>query len=103
MRPDGTVTGQYAFRHDLYQEVVYRRAGAGRRARWHLTIGRRKATSYGERDGEIATELAQHFEQGRDIAQAAHYRRLAAEKALRQNAYREASSTPTWVCASYSG
>ena len=31
--PDGTVSGRYGFRHALYQEVVYQRLGAGRRAR----------------------------------------------------------------------
>jgi tetratricopeptide (TPR) repeat protein len=87
--PDGTVSEQYGFRHALYQEVLYAGLGAGQRAQRHLAIGRRKAAAYGECAGEIAAELARHFEQGRAIRHAAHHYRLAAEKAFRRHAYRE--------------
>jgi hypothetical protein len=41
--------------------------------------------------GEIAAELAVHFERGRDITRAARYRGLAGEQALRHHGYREAA------------
>ena len=59
--PDGTVSGRYGFRHALYQEVVYQRLGAGRRAR---CIGG-SASGGGRRMGcgaaSVAAELAMHF------------------------------------------
>src|SRR5262249_30266393 len=46
---------------------------------------------YGDRAGEIAAELAVHFERGRDLTRAGRYRRLAGEQALRRHGYREAA------------
>ena len=37
--PNGTVATRYAFRHALYQQVVYERLGAGRRVRLHQRLG----------------------------------------------------------------
>jgi hypothetical protein len=45
--PDGTVGGQYGFRHVLYQDVLYQRLGTGRRARVHLAMGMREEAGYG--------------------------------------------------------
>jgi DNA-binding winged helix-turn-helix (wHTH) protein/predicted ATPase len=87
--PDGTVGGRYAFRHALHQEVLYARLGPGQRARLHMAIGGRKAAGYGGAAGDIAAELARHFAEGRDVSQAVHYHRAAAEKALRRHAYTE--------------
>src|SRR5262245_31161125 len=44
----------------------------------------------GERSGEIAAELAMHFEQGRDFDRAAHYLQQAADNAYRRFAHQEA-------------
>ena len=49
---DGTVSGQYGFRHVLYHDVLRQRLGAGRRARAHLTIGIREEEGYGARANE---------------------------------------------------
>ena len=89
--PDGTVAGRYAFIHALYQQVLYGRVSVGARAGMHLAAGERLERAYGDRAGEIAAELAVHFERGRDLARAARYRALAGEHALRQHAYREAA------------
>ena len=48
--PDGTVSGRYGFRHALYQEVLYRRLGSGRRMRCHRAIGMRLEEAYRARD-----------------------------------------------------
>ncbi len=89
--PDGTVAGRYAFIHVLYQQVLYGRVSIGERVRLHLWTAERLERGYGERAGEIAGELAVHFEHGRAFERAARYRRRAGEHALRQHAYREAA------------
>jgi DNA-binding winged helix-turn-helix (wHTH) protein/predicted ATPase len=88
--PDGTVSGRYGFRHALYQEVLYQRLGAGRRARLHRLIGGREAAGYGARAGERAAALAMHFERGQDAPQAVPYLQQAAVNALTRGAYQEA-------------
>jgi predicted ATPase len=88
--PDGTMAGRYAFIHALYQQVLYGRVSIGARAGLHLRTAERLERGYGERAGEIASELAVHFEHGRDFERAARYRSQAGEHALRQHAYREA-------------
>src|SRR5262249_12036455 len=93
--PDGTVAGRYAFIHALYQQVLYARVSVAHRVGLHLRTADRLERGYGERAGEIAGELAMHFEQGRDFERAARYRRRASEHALRQPAYREASDHAT--------
>src|SRR6266704_2164707 len=88
--PDGTVAGCYGFVHALYQEVLYSRLTAARRAYLHRKIGMRVEAGYGPRAGDIAAELAMHFEQGRDARRAVTYLRQAAHTALRRYANREA-------------
>ena len=77
--PDGTVAGRYAFIHALYQHVLYARVPIGHRVGLHLRTGERLERAYGQRAGEIAGELAMHFEQGRDFERAARYRQQAGE------------------------
>ena len=88
--PDGTLSGQYRFRHALYQNVLYRRLGKARRVRLHRTIGEREESAYGEQARELAAELAVHFEQGRDIGKAILYHQHAGETALQRSAHQEA-------------
>jgi len=93
--PDGTVAGRYAFIHALYQQVLYGRVPIGERMGLHRRTAERLERGYGERAGEIAGELAVHFEHGRDFERAARYRSQAGEHALRQHAYREAADHAT--------
>src|SRR6266849_2704562 len=93
--PDGTVGGRYAFIHALYQQVLYGRVSVGERVELHLRTAERLERGYGERAGEIAGELAVHFEHGRDFERAARYRRQACEHALHQHAYHEAADHAT--------
>jgi DNA-binding winged helix-turn-helix (wHTH) protein/tetratricopeptide (TPR) repeat protein len=88
--PDGTVSTRFRFRHGLYREAVYARLTAARRSRLHHRIGERQEAAYGARAIEIASELARHFEQGRNFGRALHYREQAARNALRRSAPREA-------------
>jgi DNA-binding winged helix-turn-helix (wHTH) protein/tetratricopeptide (TPR) repeat protein len=88
--PDGTLGGRYRFLHALYQHVLYDRMTEIQQVRLHRRIGERKATAYGERAGEIASELAVHFEKGRDLTRAVHYLGKAGENAVRRSAHQEA-------------
>jgi predicted ATPase len=89
---DGTVAARYGFRHTLYQQVVYERLPAARRHHLHHRLGARLEHAYGEQVGEIATELARHWQQGGDAERAVRYHGLAAQKANWRSAPREASA-----------
>jgi predicted ATPase len=84
------VAARYGFLHALYQDVLYQRLTARRRQRLHQRIGEREEQAYGDRAREIATELAVHFERGRDYRRAIQYLQQAGENALRRSAYQEA-------------
>ncbi|HEX6719794.1 MAG TPA: AAA family ATPase [Pyrinomonadaceae bacterium] len=88
--PNGEVATRYGFVHALYQNVLYERLPVSRRVQMHRLIGERGEEVYGERAVEIATELAMHFERGRDYRRAAHYLKLGANTAIRRFAYKEA-------------
>jgi predicted ATPase len=88
--PDGTAAAAFAFPHSLYRRVIQDRLAPTRRAELHLRAGLRKEAAYGGRVPEIATELAEHFELGRDLRRAVVYRQHAGETARRRGAYREA-------------
>jgi len=97
--PDGTVTARYGFIHDLYHEVMYDRVPVSRLVRWHWQIGVRLEAGYSAHTQEIATELAMHFERGRDYPRAVAYLRQAADNALRRYANIEAISHLTKALA----
>ncbi|HKQ73096.1 MAG TPA: AAA family ATPase [Blastocatellia bacterium] len=88
--PNGVVTARYAFIHALYQEVLYQRVAVGRRARVHRLIAESAEEVYGERAGEIAAELAMHFEHGHDFRRAVKHMRQAAQNHSLRYANREA-------------
>jgi len=88
--PDGSASGEYQFRHALYQQGLYRRIAASRRIRLHQAIGLGLEAAYGARASEIAAELAVHFERGRDHERAVRYYRQSAANAVRRSAYPEA-------------
>ena len=88
--PDGTVATRYGFRHTLYQQVAYERIPAARRQQLHRRIGARLELAYGEQGAEVAVELARHWQEGGDVGRAVRYRGLAAQKANRRSAPREA-------------
>src|SRR5256885_11820453 len=61
-----------------------------KKKRLHQQIGERVEAAYGKRAEEIVTELALHFERGRDYPRAVLYHQRAAEQAIRRSAYPEA-------------
>ncbi len=88
--PDGSVSGVYQFTHSLYREVLYRLCSQAAKVRFHLRIGQALEQLWNGNRAEIASELARHFQAGRDYARAVQYLRLAAENDVRRCAYREA-------------
>jgi DNA-binding winged helix-turn-helix (wHTH) protein/predicted ATPase len=89
---DGTVASRYRFLHALHHEVLYARVTAARRVHLHQRIGTRKEQGYAGRVGEIALELAVHFEHGRDYRRAVQYFGVAAQTAMRRRAPLQAIS-----------
>jgi len=88
--PDGTLSGEYAFVHALFQRVTYQSMSASRRVLAHHRIAVWHEAAYGARAAEIAAQIAVHFERGRDAGRAIHYLHAAAENAFRRGAHREA-------------
>jgi DNA-binding winged helix-turn-helix (wHTH) protein/predicted ATPase len=93
--PDGTIAARYGFIHALYQEVLYERLAVSRRSRLHRQIGERLEQGYGDQTGEIAAELAIHFERGRDYQRAVRYHERAGQRASLRGANTEAVSHVT--------
>jgi DNA-binding winged helix-turn-helix (wHTH) protein/tetratricopeptide (TPR) repeat protein len=88
--PDGTITPRHRFSHILYRDVPYRLMSPMRRSQIHQRIAERGVAIYGDRSGEIAAELAMHFEQSRDWRRASEYLIQAAENATHKSAHHEA-------------
>ena len=88
--PDGSLSGQYRFRHALYQHVLYERLAAIRKVRLHRQLGEHLEASHGEQVSVIAAQLAVHFEAGRAYPAAVRYLQQAAQNALQHSAHQEA-------------
>ena len=88
--PDGTVSARYRFGHELYHRVVYEHVTAVRRQRLHARLAQRLEQAFGTQAADLAAELALHFEKARDHTKAVGYLALAAERAARRFAHREA-------------
>lgn len=90
--PDGTVSGRYQFAHELYREAFYRRLVPGRRAKLHQRVGERLEQIFSADPGEVAPQLAHHFEESHDWPRAVKYAELVAETAGYRFAPREAAA-----------
>ncbi len=81
---------RFAFIHTLFRGALYGGIPRGRRAALHRRIAVAAESAWGARAGEIAAELALHFELGGDDDRAVHYRKRAGDSARRRSAFREA-------------
>ncbi|MGH7334160.1 MAG: sigma 54-interacting transcriptional regulator [Candidatus Rokuibacteriota bacterium] len=88
--PDGTTSTRFAFRHALYQEILYGRVPPARRAELHRAIGTQLEGAHPDAAIEIATELATHFDRGGDAARAVRYLEHAGNAALANSSHHEA-------------
>jgi DNA-binding winged helix-turn-helix (wHTH) protein/tetratricopeptide (TPR) repeat protein len=86
---NGEISAHYDFRHSLYREVLYGRLSEGARSRLHLLLAQRLKSFCDPCEQELATELALHFEGGRDYQQAVNYLLVAADNAVGRFAYRD--------------
>lgn len=86
---NGQISTHYDFRHSLYREVLYRRLSEASRSKLHLLLAQRLKAFYDPSRLELASELALHFEGGRDYEQAVRYLILAAENSAGRFAYRD--------------
>jgi len=93
--PDGTSGGSYRFRHALYPQILYEQLGSARRMRLHRRIGDCLEAGHGARTGEIAAQLAVHFERGGEVERAVRYLQQAADNAVRRYAHHEAIAALT--------
>jgi predicted ATPase len=93
--PDGTRSGNYRFQHALYRQVLYECLGTMRCLQLHQRIGARLEAGYGAQAGEVAAQLAVHFERGGEVQRAVHYWQQAGDTAARRNAYHEAIAALT--------
>ncbi len=88
--PDGSESRRYQFRHSKFRGIVYARLSPGRRQRLHARIATLLERRYAGHHGEIAAELAIHFERGRNTERAIHFLALAADGVQRRFATGEA-------------
>ena len=75
--PDGRIGTRYRFAHALYQNVLYSDLVTKRRTLLHRQAGNQLLSHYGDQAPHIATQLAMHFERGRDFPLAIEYLTLA--------------------------
>jgi predicted ATPase/DNA-binding winged helix-turn-helix (wHTH) protein len=89
--PDGTRSTFYVFAHGLYREVLWRKQTEARRARRHIRIAERLAELFPGREGNVAREMAIHFEAAGDLQRAVSALSAAARHALERHALAEAA------------
>ncbi len=80
----------YVFNHALTQEVAYNSLSPAAREALHVTAARALESLRGDRLEEAVDQLAHHYARTSDHAKATHYLGLAAERAARRHAHREA-------------
>ncbi len=88
------ISAHYEFRHALYLKVLYRQIPLAQRAQWHRTLAEKiemlLEPARAEARLELATEIALHFENGRQFERAVRYLILSSENAARRYAHRDA-------------
>jgi predicted ATPase len=88
--PDRTLTLRYRFVHVLYQNDLFSSLRPTRRAALSAAMAQALLGYYGEKSGDVASELALLLEAARDCSRAADYFLVAAQNAVRVCANREA-------------
>ncbi len=82
--PDGSSSPHYEFRHSLYRQALYRSLSGLSRSRFHLSLAERLMPICSAGKPEFASEIALHFEAGRDHERAASCLLIAAENARKR-------------------
>jgi serine/threonine protein kinase/tetratricopeptide (TPR) repeat protein len=89
--PDGSLATRYRFAHALYQNFLYQDLVNKRRVMLHRQAGDQLLAHYGQRAPQIATQLALHFERGRDFPRAVEFLVHAGDHATKLYANAEAA------------
>ena len=83
----------YYFSHDKIRAVIYVQLSATRRCRLHQRIAQALATVYSASLDQVCGQLAAHYEQAGQPAEAVDYYQQAAQLSLRTYANHEAIET----------
>ena len=87
--PDGRIASRHAFSHSIYRQALYERIAPAQRLQWHREWAAALESAYGDAVGDIAAELASHFERGEMKVQAAEQLAIVSGRALERGAARE--------------
>jgi predicted ATPase len=87
--PDGTQSASYMFAHGLYREVLRARQSPARRAKRHLRVAEKLEKLFAQRELDVSSELAMHFEAAAEWVRAAQALCTAARTAVRRGAHDE--------------
>lgn len=71
--PDGSLTESYTFVHVLYQNVGYSRVSVTRKTDYHRRIAFFLEKIFSDKNREVVSKLAVHFELGHEFMKAAEY------------------------------
>jgi DNA-binding winged helix-turn-helix (wHTH) protein/tetratricopeptide (TPR) repeat protein len=71
--PDGTLTTRYRFAHVLYQNALYKDLVNKRRVQLHRQTGDLMIRHYNDHAPRFATQLAMHFERGRNFGRTVEF------------------------------
>jgi predicted ATPase len=86
----GQRLSHYRFRHILFQRYLYNNLDEAERGYLHEAVGNELERLFGGQTGEIAVELARHFEEAGLPARAVGYYQQAGDRAVRLSANQEA-------------
>ena len=90
--PDATLTARYRFVHAIHRDALGGRVAPARRIQLHRRIAERLEAELGSRAGDVAAELAMHYEEGRAYGDAIRFLLVALENARRRFASRETAA-----------
>ena len=88
----GSRLSRYRFGHSLFSSYLYETLDEAERAYLHHDVGSALEELYGEDVGQIAAELARHFERAGHIEKAVSSLGLAAGRAIMVSAFSEAAA-----------
>ena len=89
--PDGTLTTRYRFAHVLYQNSLYKDLVNKRRILLHRQTGNLMIRHCGDHAPRFATQLAMHFERGRDFGRTVEFLIQAGDSGRQINANEKAA------------
>jgi DNA-binding winged helix-turn-helix (wHTH) protein len=91
--PNGAPSAHYEFRHSIYRQALYRRLSNLYRSKLHRSLGECLLPLCLAGRRELASELARHFEEGRDYEQATRCLMLTAANSTNRCSHRDSIQT----------